>query len=147
MGHVKLDLASQQGQAGEENGSAGYAVHVVIAVDADETPGPHRSQQAIHGIVHAVKQFGLVQSGQRSGQEAAGLLGLGYPAIQQELRDEGRDAKVARQAVDGRNIMRQEVPDLRTGRHGGSFLLMAVPITIFLTGRRFVNFCPALLCS
>ena len=73
--HVDFDGAAGQLQGLLEDGGAGDAVDVVVAVDADLAPAAGGVEQAVGGLAHAGQQVGRVQADERGVEEAAGVLG------------------------------------------------------------------------
>src|SRR6476659_4574516 len=61
-----------------------------------------------------------MEAGQRGVEEPAGGTGVLQVAIEQELGDDGGDAQLAGQALDGRPVVRDEVPEFGDSRQARS---------------------------
>ncbi len=108
--HVQVRRGAEQAEDVEEDGGAGHAVHVVIAVDAQAAAGTDGGEDAVGCLGHARQQFRRMQSGQGSVEEAAGLGGIAQAAIEQQLGHGRTQPQGGRQAFDGGRVMRQQPP-------------------------------------
>ncbi len=88
VGKEAGDLRAELGQSPVEEGGAGDAVDVVVAVDHDGAAGADRLLQALHGRLHPGHQERVVQVVQRGGQEYPGLGGIRDAPGQQQPGDQ-----------------------------------------------------------
>ena len=91
MGDIEIDLGAEQGQQLPEDGDAGDAVDVVVAVDGDLLFLLDGLAQAGDGRLDPRHMGRPDQLGQLRLQEHVALGGLRDPAIEQHLRHQRRD--------------------------------------------------------
>ena len=107
VGHVEIDgLRSHEVQALPEDRGAGDAVGVVVAVDADCPALAHGGEEPVGRGRHAGEETRREQAGERRIEEAARPVGVVEPAVEEELRDDGRRPERGRQFFDGGAVVR-----------------------------------------
>ena len=84
VGQVDARFRAQGAQVQKKNGRGAYAVHIVIAIDADALARRQRRLQARHGPVHVREEQRIVQQRFRRRQKRLGLGGGGDAALDQK---------------------------------------------------------------
>jgi hypothetical protein len=94
---VALRATAQQPDRVPEDGHAGDAVHVVVAVDDDLVVVTDGLGDALRRGEQAGDHGRLVQALEAGAEEAEAVVGLADPAVDQHLRDDRARAQALRQ--------------------------------------------------
>ncbi len=112
-GDVEVRAGAEQREHLHQDGGAGDAVHVVIAVDAYLASRLDRVEDAIDRLGHTGQRLRLVQSCQRGIEKPARGVRCLDATIEQELGHDRRGLERPRQMVHGVTVVRQQPPEAR----------------------------------
>ena len=116
--HMEFDFRVQDRQQSHQDRGAGGAVHVVVAVDADALIRADGGKQFLGGFGYAGHESRGVQAGHRRPQEFPGGRRRTQTAVHQQLGDDRRDRRLARQIASGFRILSGDLPTLANGGQG-----------------------------
>ena len=98
-GNVIADLGAEQPQTQPEDGGAGHAVNVIIAVDEDSTPGGDSGVDPFGGRAASRQQVRIAQGGEFRIEKIASESRIGHAAADQQLSHDRRNASSAPNAA------------------------------------------------
>ena len=99
-----MDVGFEGTEKVDEEGHGGYAIHVVIAIDADSLSDSDGGRQARYSRFHAEELHRVVQVCQGRDEETPGSHGLGDPAGREQPGNQGGEATLSSEAGDGVRI-------------------------------------------
>jgi hypothetical protein len=107
VGDMEVRPSAEELEDAHEDGGAGDAVDIVIAIDADGASRGDGGEDAIDGVGDAREEVGGVKAAEGAIEETASIPREVDTAIEEELGDESGDLKGAGQAFDRVAIVRQ----------------------------------------
>ena len=111
MGNVVFDVGGTgEPQARPQDAGAAHAVDVVVAVNHDLAIVADRPDDSLGGVDRAGNQLGVEQAPQPGLEKRARRDRLFDAAVEQELRDQRRDAGPAAQALDAGRVVGPDTP-------------------------------------